>query len=460
MSEDILIHVDNTVGSDANPGTRSSPLATADEAFRRLPPYWHGRAEIVFAVTYRDYPVTTDAVYLGMPVGPEASPLVIRGGYDNLFVFRAADGTGDNVISTIDVPEDKLIGAVLTRLTGGGSPAGTAISIRGNDAGPNSKIWLQRTMGPVVSGDTFRVQRPAVTLAPVETLNLTSHDERSLNLTLVGIRFAPTPGAGINLFNVCAQCDTCELALRNAAGFIHTGSRIQGGIEDGSLAPGLCGQRGQAGVYIHSNEASDLFSAVRGGILGGHLTFQTVNVRVSQGGVFAPQSLEALAAPVHILAGGSALAQLSWGTPTNRARIRNVFSVSRTGEPEGDGLRVFNGGALNSPLGPINLDIYGCNRDGVRLDVGATASFCAPGAATGLVTSGALNGGFGMNVRNASRALVGGDTALKGGDGREVALDDVAVEGVVERVTRRGWAAVTPETPRHNEGLSLVRRNT
>jgi len=463
MSDDLLIYVDNSIGSDANPGTRSSPLATADEAFRRLPSYWLGRAEIIFAVTRRDYPVRTGAVYFGTPIGPDASPLVIRGGYLDEFVVRATGGTGDNVImptdiTTTETPEDQLIGAVLTRLTGAGSPVGTAISIRGNrtfpppaiplpESRPTWGIFLQRTVGPIVAGDTFKVQRPAVTLAPTETLNLTSHDARSPNCTLVGIKFEPAPGAGLNLLNVRAQCDTCEISFHTGPGFVHTNARIQGGIENENLSPGLGRQRAQAGVYIHSTDASDIFSAVRDGVLSGHLTFKTITVRVSQGGVFIPQSLEAFAAPIQILTGGAAMAQPSWGTATNKARIRNVAT--------GDGLRVSNGGSLNSPLNPIHLDIYGCSRDGIRLDMGSTASFGPAGGEAGLVTTAEPNGGFGMNVRNASRALVGRDATVQKLNGQhQVALDD-GLSGD----TFTWESVVNGNHPRSNAGMSLVRLN-
>jgi hypothetical protein len=225
-------------------------------------------------------------------------------------------------------------------------------------------------------------------------------------------------------------------------------------------------------VYIHSTDASDIFSAVRDGVLSGHLTFKTITVRVSQGGVFIPQSLEALAVPIQILTGGAAMGQPSWGTATNKARIRNVAGLT------GDGLRVFNGGALNSPLAPIHLDIFGCGRDGIRLDMNSTASFGPAGGEAGLVTSGSENAGFGMNVRNASRALVGSDAAtaevqepdgsrraapLKGRR-QECALDDGR-----DRADMFTWSTVVgarsagspvPPVPQSNAGHSLVRLNT
>ncbi|HKY28456.1 MAG TPA: hypothetical protein VJM12_11010, partial [Pyrinomonadaceae bacterium] len=234
------------------------------------------------------------------------------------------------------------------------------------------------------------------------------------------------------------------------SGFVHTNARINGGIEDESLSRLVDPQRAQAGVYIHSSVATDIFSAVRNGVLSGHLTFKDMTVRISQGGMLVPRSLEALRAPIQILTGGSAFGQPvletgqnSWGTATNKARIRNVA---------GDGLRVFNGGALNSPVGPIHLDISGCTGDGVRLDMGSTASFGPPNGDDGLVTKGAANRKFGMNVRNASRAIIGKDRPadrLTGSDG-DVALDDGP---------RHLWSEVTLATPLSNAGMSLVRVN-
>lgn len=470
--EDILIYVDNIRGNDVHDGIHQ-PVKTADRAFSLLPPYWYGRAEIIFEATNREYPITTSAVYFGIPVGPDASSLVIRGGYapDEDFPEVIASGGSrvDEIRTNLDIPPDRLIGAVLTRLSGTGSPVGTATLVRGNSAGPDSTILLQRAIGPIVAGETFAVQRPAVTLKPDpsphypspaeagQALNLTSHDARSLNLKLVGIKFAPFEGRGLNLLNVRAQCDTCEFWLQGSSSrsttfYVHTNSRIQGGIETDLL-------RAQAGVYIHSNGPSNIVWAVRDSVLGGHLTFDRISVRASQGGVFVPKSLEAREAAIQILTGGSALAEVEgWGTATNRARIRNVATRTRSGQPDGDGLRVFNGGVVNSPLAAINLDIFGCNRDAIRLDMGSLASFGLPGGPTGLVTTGANNGGFGMNVRNASRALVGSDTDLHGANHsatvvtNDVALDDVAQPG--------GWEAVTANSPPVGNRLSSVRRNT
>lgn len=451
MEHDIQIYVDNVDGNDNRSGNRNAPVSTADKAFNLLPPSWPGRAEIIFVATGRPYEILTDAVSFGTPVGAIASPLVIRGGYEDLLTITASGSSdGDIVPTTADQPADALIGAVLTRLSGTGSPVGTAISIRGNTSGPALNIQLQQSIGRIVAGDRFTVQRPAVTLRPTQTLNLTSHDGRSPNFTLIGIKIAPAEGSSLNFLNVRAHCETCEFVFERAGATIHTNARIHGGIEMETLSPGLDPQRAGAGVYIHSNAATNLISAARNGIFGGHLTFKDITVRVSQGGVLVPHSLEALRAPIHILTGGSALGQpnprtgqQAWGTATNKARIRNVTGLT------GDGLRVFNGGSLNSPVGPIHLDIFGCGRDGIRLDMCSIASFGPPGGDDGLVsTERPENGGFGLNVRNASRALVGTPPATLRLTGRSgpVGLDDVAPSSAA--------------LPQSNAGMSLVRVNS
>ena len=456
MADDIQIYVDNVDGRDTNRGKNNAPVRTADRAFNLLPDTWRGGAEIIFVPTGEPYDITTSAVSFGTPIGTEASPLVIRGDYRDLVTVTAVKASdGNRVLVTADDDEDGLIGAVFTRLSGTGTPIGTAVLIRGNSPGPNIEISLSQTIGVVAEGDTFKVQRPAVTLRPTRTLHLTSHDGRSPNFTMIGIKFAPAPGMAVHLLNIRAHCDTCEFAFQAARNsIVHTNARIQGGIEDPQLSPSIPPERGAAGVYIHSTASTELFSVTRGGILAGHLVFKDVNVRVSQGGVFIPRTLEALRAPIHILTGGSALGQpasrtgpFSWGIANNKARIRNVPGV------EGDGIRVFNGGTLNSPAGPIHLDIFGCGRDGIRLDMGSTASFGMPGAEAGLVTTGAPNGGYGMNVRNASRALVGTDAAttdpLRGTSG-EVTIDD--------DLARHLWSDVVT-APLSNAGMSLVRVN-
>ncbi|HXC71228.1 MAG TPA: hypothetical protein VN644_14695 [Pyrinomonadaceae bacterium] len=461
MPDNIEIYVDARSDNDDNPGTESAPVRTAGKAFTLLPPSWRGRAAIIFAPG--NYTIETDAVSFGMPVGPDASPLVIRGTYNDLFTITAQAGSNEKtVVTTLEVPADELVGAVLTRRSGTGSPIGHGVSIRGNTAGPAMEISLQQTMVRVAVGDTFVIQRPAVTLKPTRTLNVMSHDARSPNLTMIGVKFEPAKGAGLNLINVRAQCDTCEFSLRKATGidlptifptlYIHTDARIIGGIEMQDLSPGLP-SREQAGVFIHANDLQCLAWAVRNGILSGHLTFKGITVRVSQGGVFAPLSLEALSAPIRILAGGSGIGQLSWGTPNNKARIRNVVTFDRKHAADGDGLRVFNGGTLNCSQDAINLDIFGCNRDGIRLDMGSTATFGPPGADAGLVTTGIRNGGFGMNVRNASRALIGRDAAVNGltGSHGDVTLDD-------DVSLASNWSDIR-RSPLSNAGMSLVRIN-
>ena len=454
MADSIQIFVDNLDGRDTQPGTRTAPVKTAHRAFTLLPDAWRGSAEIIFAPTREPYDVTTDAVSFGTPIGPDATPLVIRGDYQDVLTVTA-DGSsdGNHVMVTSDRAADELIGAVFTRLSGTGTPIGTAVLIRGNTAGPTVKISLSQTIGAVAAGDKFKVQRPAVTLRPTRTLHLTSHDGRSPNLTLIGIKFAPKPGMAVNFLNIRAHCDTCEFAFQAGVNNnVHTDARIQGGIDDPSLSPSIPPERSAAGVYIHGTAQTNLISAVRNGVLAGHLAFKDITVRISQGGIFIPRTLEALRAPIRILTGGLALGQpasrtgpFSWGTESNKARIRNVTGA------DGDGIQVLNGGALHSPAGPIHLDIFGCGRDGIRLDMGSTASFGMPGGEAGLVTTGALNRGLGMNVRNASRALVGTDAEtnpLKGEQGQ------VRIDNDPPRLWRDVIAA-----PLSNAG-TLVRVNT
>ena len=165
------------------------------------------------------------------------------------------------------------------------------------------------------------------------------------------------------------------------------------------------------------------------------------------------------------MAGGAALAEgaTGWGSP-NKARIRNVAD---TAVDPGDGLRVSHGGSINSPLGPIYLEISGCARDGIRLEAGSWACFGKPEAlpvpssriVTGLVTKSddAPNRQFGMNVRNASRALIGSDTALRGMVG-EVALDGQVTGGSLVHGTPLQWRDFLDRAAREFNG-SLVRLN-
>src|SRR6185369_3118709 len=111
--QDIKIYVDNNQAHNDsnNSGNQANPVRTADHAFSLLPASWEGRAEIIFAVTGRDYEVDTDAVSFGVPIGPDASPLVIRGDYEDLLTITAEAGSDENkVVTTRDLDADKLIG--------------------------------------------------------------------------------------------------------------------------------------------------------------------------------------------------------------------------------------------------------------------------------------------------------------------------------------------------------------
>lgn len=466
MERAIEIYVDNEEGNDhpETSGDQRHPVKTADKAFSLLPDHWTGTAEIIFVPRRDPYFIETDSIYLGTPIGSEASSLVIRADGDRYSRVREITATGGDrhhITFTGPIEAESLLGHVISRLNSRGEVTGPAISIRGNTgaSGPTeAQIDLQRSLAiPVTAGETFAVERPRVTLKPRRTLNLTSHDARSPNLTLIGIEFAPEAGAGLNFLNVRAFCDTCAFYFESlppaAPGTparpvifnVHSESRIQGGNENDP-------SRVQAGVFIHSNNPANIVRAVRGGVLGGHLTFENIAVQASQGGWLVPRTLEARGASIQILTGGSAIAEPNreldvdysgWGIRENPARIRSVAN--------GDGLRIFNGGSVNSPLGAIHLNIFGCRGDAVRLDSGGWGFF-GPND-TGLRSS-SSNGGFGMNVLNASRAVIGADTLLLGDKGQ------LALEGVTPAdAIPRGWEIFTSTNWVSNDGLSLVRLN-
>ena len=113
--DNIQIYVDNVNGSDDTErrGGSSDPVRTADRAFSLLPPFWRGSAEIIFAVTPEPiYDIVTDKVSLGIPSGPEATPVLLRGAYEDVFTVTAADAdSGDNIFITEDLRhDDDLIG--------------------------------------------------------------------------------------------------------------------------------------------------------------------------------------------------------------------------------------------------------------------------------------------------------------------------------------------------------------
>lgn len=77
----MIIHVDNANGDDIHRHTDNpnAPLRSADAAFRQLGTDWTDQAEIRFkANTGSAYVMSTSTLYLGNPVGTNASSLVLR----------------------------------------------------------------------------------------------------------------------------------------------------------------------------------------------------------------------------------------------------------------------------------------------------------------------------------------------------------------------------------------------
>ena len=455
---DINLYVNNQTGSDSNPGTSAEPLLTLAEALRRLPPAWSKAAAIHLAVTGVDYalapdPISTEAnLSYGRAVGPNASGLVIFGGYtDEVGTFTAQGGsTNDNIVTTLNLTLDQLIGASCKSTSGANN--GKAVPIRGNSAGPGSTINLQASPGTINVADSFVVQRPSVTIAAsagATAFNVYGPGVPEEDLTLVGVKMVAPAGCFFRIVGARIQHDTCEWDSTAKTHFIFHG-RLEGGL---ALleSPGLDPLRASAAMYLKGTSGSNNWTAALNGMIGGHITTNLIGIATQQGGQFLPLSLECLAAPVRIAGDGSSVAPTSqgWGSATNPGRIRNNSSQG------GDGLFVAGTGRIIVG-GQINLDVFGCTRDGVRVDTGGQLTCTAPGGgAAGLRTTGAANGGFGMNVRNGGKAFIGTDaltvTNPLAGAGSaaatQVALDSVAVPG--------GWADVLAG-PQSNARLSLV----
>jgi hypothetical protein len=391
---------------------------------------------------------------------------IIHGGTVDNIVYAAAPSDGNEIRITDNIPtDDELIGATLTLLgINDRAPVGPAVSIRGNVTRPGegtTTILLQRNIGHVDLKQMLAIQRPSVTLEPRVPLEIqgdTTHGS-ALNLTLIGVRIAPQPGVRLDLIEIRAQCHTSEFYFRGpnpapAAFNIHSNSSIRGGIEQEVLLPRehRGSNRNLAGVYIHGDSPSNIAWAQVGGVFGGNLVFRDITVRASLGGRFSPAGLEACNAPIRILGWGIAMVGVDgWGTPGNKARIRNVVG---TPIDPGDGLRL-EGSSL-SCLGPINLNVTGCAGDGVRLEFRSEARFglarpsgATVGGNTGLVGDG--NAGFGINVCNGSMALVGLDTALNTLGGRQVALDSG-----MNPIHVYTWLQLHDDIPRMSAWGSLV----
>ena len=225
MERAVEIYVDNIDGNDhpETSGDQRHPVKTADKAFSLLPDHWRGTAEIIFVPRPDPYFIDTDSIYLGSPLGSEASSLVIRADgerYNRVREITATGGDSHGLNFQGLVAADSLLGLVVSRLNARGELIGPAISIRGNSgaSGPTDvRLDLQRSLAVgAIAGERFAIEGPRVTLKPRRTLNLTSHDSRSPNLTLIGIEIAPEPGMGLNFLNVRAFCDTCASILNRS----------------------------------------------------------------------------------------------------------------------------------------------------------------------------------------------------------------------------------------------------
>ena len=457
---DIDIYVDSLAGSDTNPGTLASPLLTLGEAEKRLAVEWEGNARInlIVGAGQPDYtldpnPATGEVtLQYGRAVGPLGTPLVIRAVdalgntvyADQLGVVTATanDATGNSVTSATIVAVDSQIGASLVRLSGVGSPVGTAVPIRGNDGA--GVINAQVSIGAVAIGDTFAVQRPAAVIRATggTAFNLYGPDVPEFDLALVSVKLVCPAGSFFRLVGARVQCDTCEWSGQ-ATHFIFHG-RLEGGLNGPTLAPGLDAKRAAAACLLRGTAGTQLWTAAIYGLIGGHLTLVTCGIVAQQGGSYQPRSLEASGGGIRIAGGGNSIAPVpSWGSSTNPARIRTNASLG------GHGLFVAGGGIVTCG-GPINLDVFACTGDGVRVETNGVLNAAQPGGTSGLRTTGANNTGFGLNARNGGRAFVGSDANTPpqlAGTAGQVGLDSVNVPG--------GWGAVLV-APQSNDRMSLV----
>lgn len=456
LASDTILYVDNVAGHDTNPGTQTLPLLTLAEAFRRMPAVWTGVAEIHLAVTGVDYTLDPDPqtntvlMQWGGPIGPLGTPLVIFGGYTNevgTLTATANDATGNNLTTATIVGVDSLIGGALQRLTSsGGTVPGplTAVPIRGNDGA--GVVNAQASIGSIAIGDTFVAQRPAVVIRGTggTEFDISCKDSPLVSATFVGIKVVCPVGAFFKINAAVIQCDTCEFNSTATNNFLFNG-RLEGGLFVTNASPGLTAVRATAPVYLSGSSGANAWQVAVGAI-GGHVTCKNIGIQAQMDGQFLPRSLEVLGSRVRCGAGSQSVAPVgSWGTATNPARIRNNTQAGALGI----GLLVDGGGMLIAAA-TLHLDVFGCTSDGVRVDYGGLL-YATTITTSDIRTSGANNGGFGMNVRNGGRAFVGTDAntapQLTGNSG-QAALDGVAVPG--------GWAAIVAAGAESNSRGSTI----
>ncbi|HEY3581623.1 MAG TPA: hypothetical protein VGK82_13800, partial [Pyrinomonadaceae bacterium] len=175
MERPIQIYVDNVDGNDhpdnlghdgpESLGDQRHPVMTVGKAFSLLPDHWTGTAEIIFVPRRDAYTIDTDAIYLGAPVGSEASSLVIRADgelYSRVREITATGGDAHGINFQGPIEADSLLGFVINRLNSRGEATGPAISIRGNTgaSGPtDARIELQRDLAVrPTAGERFAVE--------------------------------------------------------------------------------------------------------------------------------------------------------------------------------------------------------------------------------------------------------------------------------------------------------------
>jgi hypothetical protein len=383
------------------------PVSTLAQAAALVPFAWRKQCKIFLApgVAYTtDGIPRTSGIFTGIPVGPEATPLAIIGGYTDEIGTQTetvGDPTGVTVSTGTAMALDEFRGGFIRCLTG--ANAGQRRSIASNTVGGAVSVRAPAFTAPIAIGDTFVIEQPSVAISYSELFGFQGPE------TIVGLKGIRWIAAGPNAFFNVDGAHLYQEGVQYYAGFTTMRVANQGQFHGGSGEPDYVGgpwvadgvdnpfpaETAPAGVYFNL-----LFLFVINGQMNAYLTsdfvFQLIAV--------ALVNFSGLDGRFHTLF-------TVWATAL---QIRDFSATA--GTPPNAIESILGLDAVNIRIGsPI---VVGPNPFGAAVSIDANSELTALAPITGTGSTGA-----GISVSGGSNAIIATGTTVTG------ALGDMIMEG-------------------------------
>ena len=273
-SADVFLYADATLGNDANPGTQALPVQTFDKMCTLIPSNWRGNIQAIFAPGQYDInriAAGGGPIMFGDPLGAEGYSLAFVGAFTNEVGTRSAStgSLGDSITdNTLSLTLNQYRGYYVSQLPGSSS-AGNCRMIIGNTTG--GQFFVNDPFdNPVVAGDQFVIQKPAVTWNVTGNFLWAASGKTRLVWLGIGIQGNPSGPFAFTVFEDNCTADLggvwFDFANMGFMGGAHMvtihGDGGNGGAALGFFNPlnpcSLTGFSNAAGVYFKGNGGTSI----------------------------------------------------------------------------------------------------------------------------------------------------------------------------------------------------------